>query len=88
MTIAEEVAYNLKIPKERVELVIRSFNDGLRFYVNNPLESKGKIKIDGLMNLKIRKRSVLKMIELEKGNKEYYEKLLNIINERQTSKKI
>lgn len=88
MTILEEVSFNLKMPQGKVQEVIRSFNNGLRYYINNPLESKGKIKIDGLMNFKIRQRSVEKMIELGK-NVEYYEQIFNIIkNERQRNKKI
>lgn len=76
MTHAQEVAYQLKIPKELAELVIRSFNQGLSYYLNHPDEAKGKIRIDGLCTFNVREMSLKKRIYKNTHN-EHHEKVLD-----------
>lgn len=87
--IAEEVAYKLKIPVERAELVIRSFNQGLNYYLKHPEEAKGKIRIDGLCSFTVREFTLHKRIH-NNTKKEYHEKILQNLqqNKRKNARQI
>ena len=56
--IFDRVARKHKIPRELVELVYKSFVDGIRYYLTNPLVSKTVIKIPLIGSFKMTKRSV------------------------------
>lgn len=62
MTTIEDVAFRLKIPKEKVELVVRSFHQGLSYYLNRPAEAKGGIRLDGFGTFKQRESALRKRI--------------------------
>lgn len=56
-SIFKEVAKKKKIPEEQVRLVYKSFIDGVRFYITNPMTSKTVIRVPGIGAFKITKRS-------------------------------
>lgn len=84
MTIAEDIAYRLKIPVSTVELVIQSFNRGLSYYLNHADEAKGNIRLDGLCTFKVRETTLKKRVH-NGTQTEYHEKIL--INLQQNKRK-
>lgn len=84
MTIAEDIAYRLKVPVSTVELAIQSFNRGLSHYLNHADEAKGKIRIDGLCTFNVRETTLKKRVH-NGTQTEYHEKIL--INLQQNKRK-
>lgn len=78
--IITSLARKHKLPEEQVELIIRSFYDGLRYYLSNPLESKSGIMIHNLVTFYINQKRVLKEIERVKVKKDYFKESKGLNN--------
>ena len=61
--IIETLARKHDMPEEQIKLIIRSFYDGLRHHLSNPLESKSGVMIHGLMTFYINEGRMKKEIE-------------------------
>jgi len=55
--IFEEVARKRNLPVEQVKLIYNSYMLGIRYYLSNPLISKGTIRIPFIGAFKITRRS-------------------------------
>lgn len=89
--ILQQLAHKHNLPEEQIELIIKSFYNGLRHYLSNPLESKSGIMIHDLITFKINVNRLKKEIErieskgheytqtrsLTNNNLEFHKKLLD-----------
>jgi hypothetical protein len=60
--IIQKLARKHDLPEAQIKLVIQSFYDGLRYYLSNPLESKGGIIIHNFITFYINFKRLLTTI--------------------------
>ena len=98
--ILKELSQKHHLPYSQVKEIIDSFYDGWKYYLMNPMESKGGILINGFVNTYIDPKKITNFIERRKmGMKksrhsipsdDFYNELLNYKKtyERQKSKRV